>query len=167
MKNISEFIEDLERAAIEGAKLLRDQVNGNEKEFKKKGVVFEFQLVAEIYRTLRNKQYQVGFRRGLFLETNYDGCHVDMVFTDSSGKEHLVEVKPVRTLKKRDKGLNKGYRDKINKDLRKLKELSNRKIAEKILVVGFIGDSNECGQKEFDKIVRSTIKVEDVCLITC
>ena len=163
------FLNDLDEAAKDGAEVLRDQVNKEEKNFKKKGVAFEFQLVAEIYHALRNKQYQPGFRKGLFLETNYGGLHVDMVYKDSTGREHLVEVKPVRKLKKMDKGLNKGYLNKINKDLIKLKELksSNRKIAEIILVVGFIGDSRECNMEEFDEIVRHTIKVGHAELITC
>ena len=166
---MAKFFNDLVEAANEGAKILRDQVNKEEKNFKKKGVAFEFQLVAEIYHALRNKQYRAGFRKGLFLETNYGGLHADMVYKDSSGKEHLVEVKPVRKLKRMGKGLNKGYINKINKDLIKLKELksSNHKIAEIILVVGFIGDSRECNMEEFNHIVRHTIKVGHVELITC
>ena len=167
VKNMTEFLENLKEAANDGSKLLRDQVNQNVKEFEQKGVAFEFQLVAEIYHALRNKQYQAGFRRGLFLETNYGGLHVDMVYTDSSGKEHLVEVKPVRTLKKKDSGLRKGYINKINEDLIKLEELSDSKIAEKILIVAFIGDSKEWNQKKFGEIVRRSIKLDHVKLVIC
>ena len=167
MINISDFSDDLRDAAEEGARILRDQVDVKENDFKKKGVAFEFQLVAETYHILKNKGYKAGFREGLFLETNYGGWHVDMVYTDSSGNEHLVEVKPVRTLKKMCGGLEKGYITKINKDLDKLKELDHKKISEKILVIGFIGDNSECEQEEFDKVVRSTIKEGNVKLITC
>ena len=90
-----------------------------------------------------------------------------MMYTDSSGKEHLVEVKPVRTLKKRDNGLKKGDINKINGDLIKLEELSDSKIAEKILIVGFIGDSKEWNQKKFGEIVRRAIKVDQVKLVIC
>lgn len=165
--NISDFFDDLRDAAKEGAKILRDQVDIKEKDFKKKGVAFEFQLVAEIYHILKNRGYKAGFRDGLFLETNYGGLHVDLVYTVSSGEEHLVEIKPVRTLKKMCNGLKKGNITRINKDLDKLKELDDIKISEKILVIGFIGDNSECKQEEFDKVVRSTFKAGQVKLITC
>ncbi len=164
--NISAFMEDLKNAAIKATRLMRDQVDSDKIKFNKKGVVYEAQLVAETYHILRNEKYEAGFEEGLFLERKYGTLRVDMVFTGSDEKKHLVEFKPIRKLEN-DKSLKKTDIDNINKDLFKLKELSYNEIVERILIVGFIGDSNECGEQEFDKIVRTAIKAGKVHLITC